>query len=138
MDRLIQEESELIFLTLNKADPFRHKKTKKKGLLPEPCNQPHGLLPLTASGAPCVLQGHVLQSQMWKEASLRSHSSPESPNKGLPYKNEGNSFLMSKAFYTDKVYSSQLLCILHSCIPPPFTCKIKFLGHFCRIFASQL
>jgi len=71
------------------------------------CNQA-----LAASAALYFLKGPSVQSRLQWEALPRDTSSPENPDTHLPYKKESCSFLMRKAFYTDKVYSTQLLCIL--------------------------
>lgn len=124
-------------------------KTKQKGLSVEPTGWQSRLsLAATRPWGFCHQQPQehfaFCRTTLCKwEALPRDISSPESPNTILPYKTKGPSFLISKAFYTDKVYSSQLLCILvkepwgFPPTPPPFTCKVQFLVHFCRIFASK-
>lgn len=65
--------------------------------------------------------------------------SPETPNVNLSYKNKAHSFLMSKAFYTDKVYSSQLLCILvrESWFFPPIYLQSTISGAFLQNICIQ-
>lgn len=65
--------------------------------------------------------------------------SPETPNMNLSYKNKAHSFLMSKAFYTDKVYSSQLLCILvrESWFFPPIYLQSTISGAFLQNICIQ-
>lgn len=55
---------------------------------------------------------HSAEPAAAKKSQLRDISSPKSPSLNLLYRNKSCSFLMSKAFYTDKVFSSQLLCVL--------------------------
>lgn len=91
--------------------------------------QPGPGISATNRRALCFLQDHSVQSQLCWEALPRDISSPESPNTILPYKTKGPSFSISKAFYTDKVYSSQLLCILVKepwGFPPHLPAKYNF------------
>lgn len=55
---------------------------------------------------------HSAEPAAVKKSQLKDISSPKSPNINLLYSNKSHFFLMSKAFYTDKIYPSQLLCIL--------------------------